>query len=94
MDMDKYTYKRADYVTAWKIIDCLRTYGMHIRTYLMLETDVDMKFVVPAPIGSIKGPPDSVRGRYYVVDSEGRVDIISEEEFTMEYEKVNSKEEN
>ena len=92
MNVDRYKYRRAEYVTAWKIIECLRTYGMNIKTYLMLETDVDMKFVVPAPIGCIEGPPDSIRGRYDVVDSEGRVDIMSELEFTLEYDKVKSEE--
>lgn len=92
MDVNKYKYRRADYVTAWKIIECLRTYGLVHRIYLMLETDMNMKSVVPAPIGCAEGP-DLVRGKYYVVDSDGRVDIISESEFTMEYEKVNSKEE-
>jgi len=88
MNVDRYTYKRADYVTAWRILECLRTYGLNHRIYLLLETDMNMKFVVPAPIGCVESP-DLVRGKYYVVDSDGRVDIISEQEFTMEYEKVN-----
>ena len=93
MNVDRYKYKRAAYVTAWKILDCLHTYNPNHRIYLMLETDMNMKFVVPSPRGCVESP-DLVCGKYYVVDSNGRVDIISEEEFTMEYEKVNSKEEN
>lgn len=90
MDMDKYKYRRADYVTAWKILDCLRNYGLDHRIYLMLETDMNMKFIVPAPKGSVESP-DLVRGKYYVEDSDGRVDIISELEFVNTYEKVEYK---